>query len=136
MSNQITEEQWEQVQEALQSTLSRCNFLIDGYKVGYVLRRVSNFQLGITCFVNDHFKGEWFVEPYSEEAQKFFVWTKKNLYSPSKVKEFQRKFGKKRAKEMGLDKYRMTPNFYTQSFNRLKKHLIEHNKSIELVEIL
>jgi hypothetical protein len=133
----MTNEDWEKVDEALKNQYETVKLMCDGYEVTLALQRGSRYKLSISVYVNGWFKGEWFNDPISDEANRFFPTRYINRYS-AKEKKFwlKRPFGKKYCEENGIDlnARREYKGFSWTSFPALKRHFIKNNKNIELIK--
>lgn len=102
---------------------------IDGYEVALVLVRVGTYKNAIAIFVNGVFEEKWLMED-CEERRRFYQKCERALYKQSEVK----KFSKKMQKELRNRKYEFYRSHWL-SFVSLKRHLIQHNETIELISI-
>lgn len=132
----MTKEDWNKVKEALESIFRIAKLRIDDYEVSIALRRYGVYKNVIAIYVNEKFEGKWLCED-CEERRRFCRKREKSLLS-SKQKKNLSKLSKKTQKELLMD--RKTTFIYYEpywtSFNSLKKHLIDNNKCIELIEII
>ncbi len=128
-------EDWDKVEERLQHLYYPVKLNCDGYEVTLMLERRNQFKNVIMVYVNGVIKGKWLLDD-CEERRRFFRKIVKSLHS-TKEKKALRKISKRLRKENGLldpDAKYTTYTWFWTSFNSLKKHLINHNKAIELVE--
>lgn len=131
-AKQLTAEEWKEIEEELKLIYSMVKLRCDGYEVSITLARVTQFKNAIVVYVNGVVKGEWLLKE-CEESRRFFRKVTKSVLTPKQKKSLQ-KLPKKLQKELGIDK---TVSYYLAdwtSFRALKKHLIEHNQSIELIQ--
>lgn len=55
----MTQEEWKQVEKALEYFFKRVELEVDGYEVSLTLQRVGVYKNAIAIYVNGVFKGEW-----------------------------------------------------------------------------
>ena len=117
----MNNDDWKKVDNALKSVFSPgAKLLIDGYEVTLILCQKSQFQNAIAVYINGSFKGKWLAED-CEERRRFFCCKKRTLV---KEKDF---------KACGIRRYAYNEYFsYWTNFNKMKKHFIDNNNSIEL----
>ena len=127
----MTAEEWKKVDEALTSVWSPYVHLkIDGYKVSLNLTQKSRFQNAIVVYINGEFRGKWLAED-CEIRRKFYCCKKRSAVTEKDFKEY--KVRSKKAKQELKDKFSYdvyTP--YWTNFEKMKKHFMANNKSIEL----
>ena len=104
----------------------------DGYILSLRLRRVDVYKLAICVRVNGELSVDWIVND-CEERRRFFRKTQGSILSASGMKIFRKLSKKKQEEWRGSYFYDIYLPYWT-SFRSLKKHLIENNKSIELVK--
>lgn len=125
---QPTKEQWKKIEMHIQYTLFGAKLQIDGHVVW--LRMVMHRMTGkIAVNVDGQFKGEW-LTPEHEMARRFFRTQELSLFTGKQISRFERKFGKRAAKEHGFYKKVTTVSMFWGSFSKMKAHLIKNNDSI------
>ena len=126
----MTAEEWKKVDEALTSVWSPYVHLkIDGYKVSLNLTQKSRFHNVIMVYINDEFRGKWLMED-CEERRRFCCCKRQSVVTEKDCKLYgaRSKKAKQELKEkFGYDVY--LP--YWANFEKMKKHFIANNKSIE-----
>ncbi|ACV64885.1 conserved hypothetical protein [Desulfofarcimen acetoxidans DSM 771] len=130
----ITKQEWQEVEEQLQSFYTTVKLKCDEYNISLRLERLNQFKNVISVYVNGVVKGTWLMED-CEERKRFMRPVKKSLYS-QKRKEEMKKFSKKKLKEYGIDleaTYTCYLPFW-KSFKKMRSHLTKNNKTIELVK--
>ena len=128
----MTKEDWAYVEETLKSPYKIVKLNCDGYILSLRLRRVDVYKLAICVRVNGELSVDWIVND-CEERRRFFRKTQGSILSASGMKIFRKLSKKKQEEWRGSYFYDIYLPYWT-SFRSLKKHLIENNKSIELVK--
>lgn len=131
----MTQEEWKQVEKALEYFFKRVELQVDGYEVSLTLQRVGVYKNAIAIYVNGVFKGEW-ITTECEETRRFIQKREKSILT-KKDKEARKKLSKKAQKELA-EKYDRKYSVYSthwSSFRALKRHLIANNESIKFVKI-
>lgn len=130
----MTPEDWKEVKERLEDFYSTVKLKCDGYEVILLLGRISQMENAILIYINGEVKGKWLIND-CEERRRFMRPVKKSVFS-QKQRTQMKTISKKLRQKYGLP----DPNAsitayypYWTSFNSLKRHLIKHNDSIELV---
>ena len=126
----MNKEEWNDVENKLQSFFDMAKLRCDGYEVTLRLERLNQYKNAIMVYVNGVFKGEW-LNGESEEAKRFYNKVTKTL-SNSRSKAFK-KLPKKLQKELKTEYSYSYYLPYWTSFSSLKRHFIRENKSIELI---
>ena len=131
----MTAEDWKTVDKALKSVLlPGVKLLIDGYEVTLTLCQKSQFKSAIAIWINGSFKGKWLAED-CEERRRFLCCKKRTLVKEADYKAYG--IRSKKAKKELADRYAYEEWFsYWTNFNKMKKHFIDNNKSIEILEVL
>lgn len=128
----MTNEDWAYVEESLKIPFKFVTLECDGYKLDLCLQRINTYKMAICFYVNGYLKCEWFND--CEERRRFFKRAEKSILTPEGKKKFK-KMSKKKQAELHDSYFYETYAPYWTSFKSLKKHLIENNESIELIEI-
>ena len=128
----MTKEDWVYVEETLKSPYKIVKLNCDGYILSLRLRRVDVYKLAICVRVNGELSVDWIVHD-CEERRRCFRKTQGSILSASGMKIFRKLSKKKQEEWRGSYFYDIYLPYWT-SFRSLKKHLIENNKSIELVK--
>ncbi|SFH21635.1 hypothetical protein SAMN05660649_04286 [Desulfotomaculum arcticum] len=127
----MTNEDWKEVEQQLQSIFSHVELKCDGYKVALVLKRLSQMKNGIIVYVNGIFEYKWLLDD-CEERRRFCCPVKKSVYN-QKHKAAMKKISKRlRGLQDPEAKYTYYLPYWS-SFRSLKSHLIKNNSSIELI---
>jgi len=129
----MTIEEWNLVEQKLESLYNTVRLKCDEYEISIMLIRRNQFKNVLVVYVNGVIKGEWLMKE-CEEAKRFFKKVTKSVLSSKEKKAFL-KLPKKLQKELGMDK---TYSYFLAdwtSFKALKKQLIERNKSVELIHL-
>lgn len=129
----MTNEEWKKVEEDLKIPFNRVRLNCDGYKLSLALMRISTYQMGICPYIDGKIKGEWLLND-CEERRRFFNKCERSVLT-AKGKKGYAKLPKKRQKELHEKYFYDVYKPFWTSFRKLKKHLIENNESIELIEI-
>lgn len=128
----MTKEDWAYVEETVKRLYKIVKLNCDGYILSLRLRRVDVYKLAICVRVNGELSVDWIVND-CEERRRFFRKTQGSILSASGMKIFRKLSKKKQEEWRGSYFYDIYLPYWT-SFRSLKKHLIENNKSIELVK--
>lgn len=137
-SQAMTKEQWQEVKDNWGAQFTSQRFKVDGYDVTLQTER-SGMKLFETIYVNGEICGKDLLDAsedkITEIARRFYFKKSKRVYSDKYIKDMEKIFGKKRAKERGYTKdakiYYVTPHY--TSFATFKKQIINNNQSIELI---
>jgi len=131
--NQPTKEEWEQVVKDLDSLFKPVHLLCDGFYVRYSMVRHKN-KLVIDVYVNGKLKGEWFTlgDEFPEEIRRFFRLRVMNRYKD--IKKWEKILGKREAKKQGIYEKVTFPSCYWNRPRPLIRHLIKHNKDIQIID--
>lgn len=98
----ITKEQWAAIENELEGFFCNVAFSLEGYEV--TVSRVQEKE-GKTClavYIDDLIKGKWIMKDGGSKPNildKVWKARTKSLYAPSKVKKFEKQFGKRRARK-------------------------------------
>jgi len=130
----LTTQDWKEVKENPKLFYSNVRLKCDGYEVTLVLGRIAQFENAILVYVNGEMRGKWLTED-CQERRRFMQPVKKSLYS-QKQKAAMKKMSKKFRTKYDIDPDKAYTYYrpHWKSFNSLKRHLIKHNESIELVK--
>jgi len=131
----MTRDEWNQVEQQLRRQFDPVYLDVDGYLVRLMLQRVGEMKLGISVYVDGLFQPKELMRDdetgaWPEISRRFYQLRERRMYSPKKVREFERKYGKKWARQFGLYKtyqYRMP---YWQSAKSLRRHFVRENREI------
>lgn len=128
----MTPEEWKKVEQALDLPYGRAELLIDGYEVVLTVVQIKR-RLEILLYINGWHRGEWLTKD-CEERRRFMRPVKYPAWTASQKAKLTKGFTKKQLKVFmpDLDKVLICYHPYWPSFGPLKRHLIAHNKSIEL----
>lgn len=129
----MNNEEWKQAESALKSMYTTVRLRCDEYELSLRLERINTYKLAIVFYINGVFKGKWLMED-CEERRRFFNPVEKSVLT-AKGKKAYAKLSKKEQQEWHEKFFYISYTAYWTSFRKLKKHLTENNKSIELIEI-
>jgi hypothetical protein len=130
----MTKEEWKEIEDKVSGLFGYVDLLVDGHTVEFQRRRVGKNQLGIMTFVDGHYKGTW---KEGDEEAKYLRIVTRNLYSPKKLKELEKIYGKRQWK-LVKDKYVKNYTYFTPiwfSVSGIRKHYEKTFKDIKLVKI-
>jgi len=130
----MTKEDWIKVQDVWSSN-SAIVLQIDGFKITLHLESFK-MELYRCVYVNNLFKGKWicnYKSEYPTEGIRFYQTKNTQIYSAKEVKEHHEIFGLKAANEMKNKRFECKLPYWS-SFRSFKKHIIENNNKIELIE--
>lgn len=127
----MTAEEWKKVDKSLKFVTSQgITLKIDGYKVYLFLTQKSQFQNAIVFYVNDEFRSKWLTED-CEERRRFCCCKKRSIITKNDYKLYGAR--SKKAKRELKDRFSYNEYFsYWTNFEKMKKHFIDNNESIEL----
>lgn len=128
----MTNEQWEAVEQKLQSLYGiTVKLQADGYVLSLQIQR-HKMKLYIVVYVDGKIKGEWLMKD-CEIRRKFFQKSKHSLLSRKEQEKLKRE--RKAVRELVLAQsvyYSYSP--YWSSFRSLKRHLCQNCTDIALYE--
>lgn len=131
----MTNYEWKQTQEALKDFYGIVKLKIDGYEVSLRLERIDQFKNAIMIYVDGTFSIKQLTED-SEERRRFFCKRTRSILNKKEKVEMMKGLSKKQKVELEQkSKYEYYVPYWT-SFRSMKKHLIENNKNIELIEFV
>ena len=121
---------WVHVEEQLLKLYADVDLDCDGYRLSLGLKRIDNYKLAITFFVNGWFKGKWALED-CEERRRFFRPVTQRAYKRGSFKGISK--STLRSLNIDPDKKQTYYSAHWNSFGPLRRHLIKHNQSITLI---
>jgi hypothetical protein len=134
----ITKEQWKAIEDELSHPYGCCVLMCDGYRLSLEVRCVSRLRYGIHAFVNGVWKGEWVMNAECEETRRFMCPESRFVHTPKMRASLVKIYGGKRCPRDKLADINKKLTLYTPiwpSVTLLRRHLVKHNTSIELVRI-
>ncbi len=134
----MTNQDWEKVKNSWGKSVMHTELKVDGYELSLKLAR-EKMRLFVILYVNKQWLGKWFNKGDNEEwcdiARKFYQTKTRSFYSAKSIKDLEKQFGKRWCKRKGLyEKYEYKTPVWS-SFTAFKKHILEHNKEIELISV-
>lgn len=131
----MTKEEWAALDAELSGLFGRAQLSIDGHAVTFEVQR-HKMRLVISVFVGGWMKGDWLVKK-TEECTRFCRPVQFSLYTPSRKKSIAKSFSKTAIKKHfpDFDKKSVYYSSCWLSFAPLKRHLLENNSSISLVQL-
>lgn len=130
----MTDEEWKEVEQAVEPPYSRAELIADGYKISIVCMKQKSLKYHLVVYVNGYIKGEWLLND-CEERRRFMRKHKKCYLTERqrKSKQFQ-KFPKEFQQKI-INANTVTQYYFDfPSFKSLKSQLIRNNKSIEMAD--
>jgi hypothetical protein len=130
----VTKEQWAEIERKLSHPYGDAHLMVDNYKLTLQVAKVKDLKYEIVWWVNGEFKGLWLTKD-SEEGRRFARPMSSAIFTPAKIKEIEKIFGKRRAAKE-FPRLREKRTYYQwswPSFKPLMRHLIANNKSIEVL---
>ncbi|UTV30188.1 hypothetical protein [Photobacterium atrarenae] len=106
MGSTITKEQWKEIEKEIEGFFCNVAFSLDGYEVTVTRARKAEGRVVLAVYIDDLIKGEWLLDDCQDKPSilsKVWKSRSKSLYSPAKLKKLERKFGKRRVKEIYPD---------------------------------
>ncbi len=134
----MTKDEWAKVKETLSCMGQKVILKIDGYEVKLRLQQQTVFENCIAVFVNGEISLKW---AYTECEERVRFLEKKVIKSFSEQKIYNDKsLTKREKKELVKHLNEKCISFVGYelgwgNFEKMKKHLIKNNKSIELVSL-
>ena len=127
----ISDQQWKQIEEKLNSFYNTVELDCDGYRVTLQLSRFTTFQNVIMVYVDGEWRGEWILHD-CEHRRRFLCPSKHRLHKKGAFKGIR----KGTMKELGIDPDRTVTHYhpYWTSLNRLRRHLERNNTTITFIE--
>ena len=98
MAFKMNTEEKQKVINALSSAYGDVTLTCDGYRVDLQVQRSVGLNFRVMIYVNRCFKGEWSLPESTAPERKFLRPVKKTLISAAKIKEIERRLGKKAIK--------------------------------------
>jgi hypothetical protein len=133
----ISKQQWADIEKALSGTYGMVTLVCDGYDLKLSLELVDKRSLAIVTYVNGVWKGEWF-RGEADEAKRFLCPVSRYIHKPKQRAALIKIYGGKRCPKAELErinkKFTTYQPFWT-SVTALRRHLVKHNQSVELVKI-
>ena len=132
----MTPQQWKFVEDRLMPPYGQVHLLIDDYKVTLQVGFVGKMKFEIMVYVNGFAKGEWLMND-CEERRRFLRPRRIAIHKPSSRARLTKGLSAKMDKEYfpTLNKTFIVYDLLWPSYGPLKRHLIKHNQSIELVDV-
>lgn len=131
--NRPTQTEWEHIEAALWPVLGCAELLIDGYRVTFARRQVSERETGIMFFIDGHFQGSWLSED-CEQRRRFCRERTRYVWRESVRREYRNKKARFTLITGSALNKKMTDFLpWWPTFKALKRHLLAHNRDIELV---
>jgi hypothetical protein len=133
-----TKAQFDKLKEKLSSVYSSEYLLIDGYIISAHATQVG-MRVKIVIYVNGWIKGEWLWRGNEEDLERMPELTKrfhclKSVgQSPSYIKNIEKFFGKKGAKEQGVYKKHYYTSEMFSTAGAFITHIKKHNDSIQIL---
>jgi len=127
--NNLTKEQWLELEKKLTRPWDTAWLLIDGYDITLTVHSLKALRMEICVYVNGFLKGEY-IATDCEERRRFYRPTVRNIL-PVKM----RKKSERLRKKYGLVSASYTTySWGWTSFAALRRHLVKNNQSIELIK--
>jgi hypothetical protein len=130
----MTPQDWKEVEERLQSFYDIVELNCDGYIVSLILKRITAYRNAIMIYVNGAFEGRWLAEDCEERRR--FIQARQRYFHSQKERDLLKKYLERWCKDSKLldpdAKYTYYSSCWT-SFGALKRHLIQNNKEIKLI---
>lgn len=97
----ITNEQWQQIEEALKGFCPSVQFQYGEFKISIGRARVSESKHELCVYINDEIQGTWFTKEDERPSCIPNVWRTrtKSMYTAKQIKEIEKVFGKRQSKK-------------------------------------
>lgn len=131
----MTKDEWLLVKNRLSHPWGAVTLMVDGYTLMLRVEQVKALKFSIAPYVNGEFKGIW-LRGDCEEAKRFLRPVQIPVFTPSvkaRLKKGLSKTAIKRVFGNRLDETLTAFHWGWPTFGPLQRHLIAHNKVIELV---
>ncbi|MGF1727185.1 hypothetical protein [Photobacterium nomapromontoriensis] len=102
MEMKITKEQWKEIEAELEGFVFNVVFSLEGYEVTVTRALESEGKTVLAVYIDDLIKGEWLRDDCQDKPSilgKVWKARTKSMYAPSKVKKFEKQFGKRRTRK-------------------------------------
>jgi hypothetical protein len=134
-----TKQQWDEVKRELSTPYYSVYFLIDGYAVAAQVQ-IDKMRLVIAVYVNGYMKGQDIWHGRESEIDKLpdiprrFYAIKRKGRSAKEIKQYERAFGKRKTKEMGIYDRFFCTLLYFSTPGAFITHIKKHNQDIQIVD--
>lgn len=135
--SEITKQQWAAIAKELQSMMPVVVFTFDGREISIQRERKNESTTLLAVYIDGYIKGQWSLpdrEGFDPIVEK--VWCKKTsrLYSPQKKKKLEKKFGKRRLREIlpNVD----AENFYYSPHFGSSRTLVGQYKKLDGLQVV
>jgi hypothetical protein len=130
---QPTAEQWKCAEERLIGSFGHVQLQCDAYTLTLECRLVKPRRYSIYIFIDGWFRGEWLLKD-CEERRRFLRPVTRPLHSRKFIGAMKKIYGKKKLPD---DCHRTVTYHHPDwpSFGPLRRHLLNHNKSVRITKI-
>ena len=131
----VTPSDWASMERDLSGTFGTVKLRCDGYLIDIERTLVDRNRLGLIVYVNGHLRGEWLLKD-CEERRRFLRKTLRRVFRAADVERICKGLGKRdRAacvERLGLERKSEAYALHWGSFDALRRHLIAHNRVIQV----
>lgn len=127
----MLEFEWHKIEQLFSRSFGSVLLNCDGYEIAFSVVVIKR-RLTVMTYVNGQFKGKWLMEDCPERS-KFMRKRSVPIYNSKQKKEFKKILGKFYREELYEKKIETYSPFWP-TYRILKKHLIENNKEITLID--
>jgi hypothetical protein len=128
-----TKAQWKAVANALSYAYGRAMLKVDGYTVSVQVEKSRGLRYKLAIYIDGWFKYEW-VAKDCEERRRFYRAREVSLFSAKELAAHQKAVGKRKTEAFRRKHLYTRYEAFWPSFAPLKRHLLENNHSIEVLE--
>jgi len=130
----MTDEEWKEVEQAVEPPYGRAELIADGYKISIVCMKQKSLKYHLVVYVNGYIKGEWLLND-CEERRRFMRKYKRCYLTENQKKSKQFRELPEDLKQKAVELNTITQYYFDfPSFKSLKSQLIRNNKSIEMAD--
>lgn len=127
----MTPAEWKRVENAL-AEHGWATLRVDGYLLSLHVHRIKALSYAIWIYVDGAFKGRWILEDCEERRR--FMQCKVHRLRTGTLQQYVKLFGKREGRAQFAAAAWTSFHPYWTNFGALRRHLVNNNTSIELVE--
>ncbi|NRT54783.1 hypothetical protein [Sphaerotilus uruguayifluvii] len=131
----VTASDWASMQRDLSGRFGSVKLRCDSYLISIERALIDKNSLGLLVYVNGFIRGEWLIND-CEERRRFLRKSMRRVFSAVDVEKICKGLGKRDReaciKRLDLERKREAYSFHWGSFDALRRHLIAHNRVIQV----
>lgn len=130
----LTKEEIARIEKELSMPWGRVKLQCDTFLITVEVRRIAKLKFSPIAFVDGTIDYDWVITD-CEQRRRFMRPTYRYLYTPTRRKELEKIFGKRRAaKQFDLDKKITYYGFDWPSVKSMVRHFCAANESVAVIE--